>query len=110
MMHLRERMTRNCQQVRIPGAWRAIDLRQCLSSRLFSFTLPEKQGKGVWLQQFFTSTFLNSFLFSELPMMLPNFLNHYVIPQALDGQVDNQKRFREYSYPLVCFAAFWIRG
>ena len=37
-------------------------------------------------------------------------LNHYVILQALVGQVDNQKRFREYSYPLVYFAALWTRG
>ena len=43
-------------------------------------------------------------------MMLPNFLNHCMILRALVGQVDNQKRFQEYSYPLVYFAAFWIRG
>ena len=49
-------------------------------------------------------------LFSEFPMVLPNLLNHCVIPQALVGQVDNQKRFREYSYPLVYFTAFPIRG
>ena len=42
--------------------------------------------------------------------MLPNFLNHCAIPQALVGQVDNQKLFQEYSYPLVYFAAFSIRG
>ena len=43
-------------------------------------------------------------------MMLPNFLNHCMILQVLFSQVDNQKRFRENSYPLVYFAAFWIRG
>ena len=43
-------------------------------------------------------------------MMLLNFLNHCVIFQALVRQVDNEKRFRDFSYPLVYFAAFWIRG
>ena len=43
-------------------------------------------------------------------MMLPNFLNHCVNPLALVGQVNDQKRFQEYSYSLVYFAAFSIRG
>ena len=34
-------------------------------------------------------------------MMLPIFLNQYMILQVLFGHVDNQKRVREYSYPLV---------
>ena len=42
--------------------------------------------------------------------MLPNFLNHCMILQALVGQVDNQKRFWEYSYPIVYFAASLNRG
>ena len=48
--------------------------------------------------RFHFSQFLLS---SELPMMLPNFLNHCVNHQDLVGQVEHQKRFQEYSYPLV---------
>ena len=53
---------------------------------------------------------LSQFLRSSVFLMVPNFLNQCVIPQALVGQIDNQKRFREYSHPLVHFAAFSIRG
>ena len=53
------------------------------------------------------SNFSQFLLFSESPMMLPNFLNHCIILQVPFLQVDNQKRFREYSYPLVYFAAFY---
>ena len=56
------------------------------------------------------SHFSQFLLFSEFPMVLPNVLNHCVIPQVLVGQVDHSKRFREYLYPLVYFAAFSIRG
>ena len=56
------------------------------------------------------SHFSQFLLFSEFPMVLPNFVNHCVNPQTLVGQVDNQKRFQEFSYPLVYFAAFSIRG
>ena len=56
------------------------------------------------------SHFSQFLLFSESPMMLPNFLNHCMSLQALVGQVDSQKRFREHSCPLVYFAAFSIRG
>ena len=61
----------------------------------------------VMVLRFHFSQFI---LFSEFPIVLPDFLNHCVIPQSLVGQVDNQKRFREYSYFLVYFAAFSIRG
>ena len=49
-------------------------------------------------------------LSSELPRMFSHFLNFCVVHQDLVGQVDNQKRVQEYSYPLVYFAAFLIRG
>ena len=43
-------------------------------------------------------------------MMLPNFLNHYVILQDLVEQVCRQQRFHNFSYLLVYFAALYIRG
>ena len=75
----------------------------------FSLALTEEQGKNG-LQWFFTPTFLNSFSSlnsrwcCQISWIIMNFF------EALVGQVDNQKRFGEYSYPLVYFAAFSIRG
>ena len=40
------------------------------------------------------SLFPQFLLFYESPMMLPNFLNHHVIPQVLVGQIDTQKTFQ----------------
>ena len=39
-------------------------------------------------------------------MVLPNFLNHCVILQALVGQVDNQKPFQEHSYSFLLHFSF----
>ena len=86
-------------QVPIPAAWCVIDLRQFLSSKPFSLAPTEKQGKSI------DCNFSQFLLFYESPTVLPNFLNNCVIPQALIGQVDNQKRFREYSRVLRCILA-----
>ena len=42
--------------------------------------------------------------------MSPKFLNRCVIHQNLVENVDDQKRFQEYSYSLVHFPAFQLRG
>ena len=47
------------------------------------------------------SQFSQLLLFSEFPMVLPNFANHFVIHQVLVEHVDNQKRFLDYSYSLL---------
>ena len=119
-MHPRGEITRNCHatwvQVRIPKACVVIDMRLILSSRLFLLAFSEKQGKRYWLQWLFAPTDLNSF-FSQNPrhhhrflMVLSNFLNHCVVLQDLVEPVDNQKRFQEYSYYHMYFAAFQFRG
>ena len=77
--------------------------------RLFVLLFPKSNVK-VLVAMVLRSHSSQFLLFSEFPMVLPNLLNHCVIPQALVGQVDSQKRFREYSYPLVYFTAFPIRG
>ena len=46
----------------------------------------------------------------QFPMVLPNFLNNCTIHQDPVEHVDNQKCFQEYSYSLVYFAAFQLRG
>ena len=43
-------------------------------------------------------------------MVLPNFLNQCFIHQNLVEHVDDQKSLQEYSYSLVYFAAFQLRG
>ena len=81
----------------------------CVNQTFFLSVSPKSKVKAL-VAMVLQSNFSQFRLFSESPVMLPNFLNHCMILQALVGQVDNQKRFREYSYPLVYFAAFWIRG
>ena len=112
-MHLRGKITRNCHVTlsTSPGTRGMVSNRLTTISvvQTFPFAFPEKQAK-VLVAMFFHSRFSQFLLFSESPMMLSNFMNHYVILQALVGQADNQKRFREYSYPLMYFAAFWILG
>ena len=90
--------------VPIPAAWWVTDLRRLLSSRLFSFSFSENKVK-VLVAMALHSHFSLFLLFSESPMMLPNFLNHYVILQVLVGQIDDQKRFREHLYHPVYLAA-----
>ena len=109
-MHLRGRMTRNCHATWSTSpntnGMASHGLKRISVVQTFSSAYPEKQGKTIVLHSHF-SQFL---LFSESPMMLPSVLSHCVIHQALVGQVDNQKRFREYSYPLVKIAAFQLRS
>ena len=96
-------------QVPIPAAWLVIDMRQFLSSRLFSLALTDKQGKGIDCHGSSLSLFSIPSLL-RIPDGLPNFLNHYIIPQDLVEHVDNQQRFQECSYSLVYFAAFQLRA
>ena len=113
-MHLRGRITRNCHVTLSTSP----NTRSMVSHRLetivvvqtfFPLLFPKSKVK-VLVAMIFHFHFSQCLLFYESPMMLPNFLIHYVIPQALVGQLDNQKRFREYSYPLAYFAALSIRG
>ena len=80
-----------------------------LSSRLFLSSLLLKSKVKVLIAMILSSHF-SQCLFSESSEMSPNFLNHCVIYQNLVEHVDDQKRFQEYSYSLVYFAAFQLRG
>ena len=84
-----------------------------LSSRRFLLDLTEKQGKGIDCNGFSLPLFsIPRFLriLQRFPMVLPNFLNNCLIHQDLVEHVDNQKHFQEYSYSLMYFAAFQLRG
>ena len=84
------------------------DTRGMVSHRLKTISVvqfPKSKVKAL-VAMVLHSHFSQFLLFSESPMMLPNFLNHCTIIQVLFGQVDNQKRFLENSYPFVYFAAF----
>ena len=76
----------------------------------FVLSLSEKNKVKELVASPLHSHFSQFLLFSESTMMMPNFLNHCVIRQALVVQVDNQQRFREYPDPFVYLAAFWTRG
>ena len=102
-MHLRGKMTRKCHATSSASP----DTRGIVGNRLKTISVVRTFFPLLLPQVLIATQFL---LFSETPMVLPNFLNHYVIPQALVGQVDNQKRFQGYLCPLVHFAAFSIRG
>ena len=92
-------------QVPIPAAWFVIDWRQFLPSRHFSLDLTEKQGKGVDCN----GSSLPLFSIRSL-LWIPDDAAKHLESLDLVEHVDDQKRFREYPYSLVYFAAFSIRG
>ena len=75
----------------------------------FPFAFPNSKVKAL-VAMVLHAHFSQILLFSDSPMVLSNFLSHCIVLQVLFGEVDNQKRFQECSYPLVYFAAFQLRG
>ena len=92
-------------QVPMPTAWLVIDTVQTF----FVLVLPKSKIR-VLIAMVLRSHFSQFLRFSESPTMSPNVLNHCVIHEDFVEHVDNQKRFQKYSYPLVYFTAFQLRG
>ena len=89
--------------------WSVIDIRLVCRIDFFSLLLLKSKVKAL-IAMVLPSHYSQFLLFSESPMISPNFLNHRVIHQNLVEHVDDQERFQEYSCSLVCFAAFQLRG
>ena len=109
-MCLRGEITRNCYaSSTIPNTHGMVSHRHktYLSSRLFLLALTEKQGKsidcnGSSLPLFSIPSLLR--IADDAAKLLESLYKNLV------EHVDDQKRFQEYSYPLVYFAAFQLRG
>ena len=98
-----------CSQVPIPTAWLVIDTRLICHLDFFSLLLTDKQGKGNDCNDSSLPLFsIPSVL--RIPDDAAKFLESLCNSSDLVEHVDNRKRFREYSRPLVYLAAFWIRG
>ena len=96
--HLRVEITRNCHatwvQVQMPRARLAIDIRIICRPDFFVLLLPKNKMEVLtaMVLRIHLSQFL---LFSQYPIMSPNFLNHCVIHQDFVEHVDNQNCFLE---------------
>ena len=113
-MHLRGKITRNCHAAMStsPNTHGMVSHghKTYLSSGLFLSLLLLKSKVKVLIAMVLRSHNSQFLLFSESLMMSPNFWNHCVIHQDLVEHVDIQKRFQEYSYSLLYFAVFQLRG
>ena len=119
-MHLRGEITRklSCRLSASPSTQSMVSHRHktCLSSGLFLSLLLLKSKVKVLIARVLRSHYSQFLLYSEssissaIPDGVAKFLESCVIHQDLVEHVDDQKRFREYSYSLVYFAAFQLRG